>query len=135
MMLRITVLAFLLPAAAMAQQVDCEASDLTQTEMNFCAEQAFIAADEELNFAYRLALTEVKAIDEQNAMAGIETPLPLEEALRQAQRAWIEFRDDACAAEALLVQGGTMQPMVGTLCLARLSRERTEDLAVFTAPR
>lgn len=135
MILRIAVLGFLLPAAAMAQQADCEASDLTQTEMNFCAEQAFIAADEELNFAYRLALTEVTAIDEQNATAGIETPLPLEEALRQAQREWIEFRDDACAAEALLVQGGSMQPMVGTLCLARLTRERTADLAIFTAPR
>lgn len=135
MMKQLLLAALLAPFAVQAQQVDCARGDLNQVELNFCAGEELKLADEELNFAYRLALTEAKAIDAQNAAAGIEMPVPLEEALRQAQRKWVDFRDDACAAEALLVQGGTAQPMVGTLCLARLTRTRTEDLAIFTAPR
>ena len=135
MMKQLLLAALLAPFAVQAQQVDCARGDLNQVELNFCAGEELELADEELNFAYRLALTEAKAIDAQNAAAGIEMPVPLEEALRQAQREWVDFRDDACAAEALLVQGGTAQPMVGTLCLARLTRTRTEDLAIFTAPR
>ena len=48
-----------------------------------------------------------------------------------AQRAWIVFRDQACEAESLLARGGTMQPQLFHVCLARLTRQRTEDLRIF----
>ncbi|MEM7488981.1 MAG: lysozyme inhibitor LprI family protein [Pseudomonadota bacterium] len=119
------------PVAAQAPQIDCQAADLTQTELTFCAAEAWEAADGELNLVYGLAITQAKVIDEENALLEVETPIPVEQALRQAQRDWIVFRDAACSAEAMLVQGGTAQPMVGTLCLARLTRRRTDDLRLF----
>lgn len=131
--LAVTVLVW--PVAAQIPQVDCQSDDLVQMELNFCAEQAWIEADEELNLAYRLALTEAKVFDENAARDGRSTPVTMEEVLRQAQRDWIPFRDNACAAEAMLVQGGSMQPMIGTLCLERLTRRRLEDLMVFFQDR
>ena len=51
--------------------------------------------------------------------------------LRDAQRAWIPFRDKACAAESNLARGGTMQSMLALNCMERLTRQRTEDLRYF----
>jgi uncharacterized protein YecT (DUF1311 family) len=51
--------------------------------------------------------------------------------LRDAQRAWIPFRDAACAAEAQIARGGTAMGFVTLLCLDRLTRARTEDLRIF----
>ena len=53
------------------------------------------------------------------------------EMLRDAQRAWIPFRDKACAAESNLARGGTMQSMLVSSCMERLTRQRTEDLRYF----
>ncbi len=114
-----------------APQVDCAAGDLTQIELNYCAALAWEDADAELNQVYRLALTRAKVMDETMALNDVEGPMTTEDALRQAQRNWIAFRDSACAAEAMLAAGGTAQPMLGTLCLERLTRQRTEDLMIF----
>ena len=119
------------PAAAQAPQVDCAAADLSQPELTFCASRAWEAADDELNLVYGLALTRAQVLDEEAALLRRDVPLTVEDGLRQAQRDWIAYRDAACAAEALLVRGSTAQPMVGTLCLARLTERRTDDLRRF----
>lgn len=127
----------LLASPASAQQtpqVDCTSPSITQMELNFCAEQAWMAADADLNLAYRQALTQAKVRDGDDAAQDLEQPLGMEDGLRVAQRAWIPFRDAACSAEATLAQGGSIQPMVGTLCLERLTRRRTEDLLLFARP-
>lgn len=49
-------------------------------------------------------------------------------ALRAAQRAWITYRDSACAAEAESYRGGTAMGMVRTACLEALTRERIRSL-------
>ena len=54
--------------------------------------------------------------------------VPAEETLRNAQRAWIPFRDRACEAESLAARGGTMQNQLYLMCLTRLTTRRTEDL-------
>jgi len=45
-----------------------------------------------------------------------------------SQRAWLAFRDAQCAIEGGEYAGGSMQPMVRSGCLARLTRERTAQL-------
>lgn len=111
-----------LPAAA--QEVDC-ANAQAQVELTFCAEQDWQAADAELNDAYKAAMAAMKDVDsyldarDRGAAAY----------LRDAQRAWITFRDAACAAEGYQMHGGTAEPMVIYGCRARLTRQRTEDLA------
>ena len=47
---------------ARAQDVDCREPQ-TQMEMTFCAEQAWQAADEDLNLAYGMAQKAMKQLD------------------------------------------------------------------------
>ena len=54
-----------------------------------------------------------------------------EDALRQAQRDWIKFRDGACKAEGFLFRGGTMEPLIIATCLTRLTQRRTSDLQIL----
>lgn len=128
------LLVLALPAAAQedgAPQIDCLAPDLTRPELTLCAEEAWAEADEELGEVYRLALVAAKVLDRENARAGIEMPISTEDALRAAQKAWVPYRDAACSAEAMLAAGGTAAPLLGTLCLERLTRRRIEDLQRF----
>ncbi len=118
--MRLLLPLLLLPLPALAQGgVDC-ANTSIQAELNTCAALDYEAADAELNAAYAAAMEVARSYDGQQ-----------EALLRDAQRAWIAFRDAACSAEASLVEGGSMQPMVGSGCLARVTRERTEDLRSY----
>jgi uncharacterized protein YecT (DUF1311 family) len=116
-------LSLLLPGPALAQQVDCATASV-QFELNFCAEQDFLAADADLNAAYRAA---------RDMMRQLDAGLPVAErgaevALRDGQRAWITFRDQACLAEAYVWHGGSGQPMIYSGCQARVTAARAGDL-------
>jgi uncharacterized protein YecT (DUF1311 family) len=117
--LALTMLA--LPAGA--QDIDCS-NPMAQVELTYCAEQDWIATDNDLNEAYKVAMAAMKAVD-----AGLDADQRgAVENLRNAQRAWITFRDAACAAEGYLMHGGTAEPMVIYSCRARLTAQRAEDL-------
>lgn len=122
--MRLLALALLLPLPALA---DC-ADPQTQVEMTTCSGAAFKAADTELNAAYKAAMATMKAWDADLDPADQGAA----EALRDAQRAWIPYRDAACGAEGFFYLGGSMESMVVTDCLTRLTRERTAALAVLT---
>jgi uncharacterized protein YecT (DUF1311 family) len=66
-------------------------------------------------------------------MIRIDSDLPASQrgaeiALRDAQRAWITFRDQACVAEAYSWRGGSGEPMIYASCQESLTRRRVEDL-------
>ncbi len=110
-------------SAASAQEVDC-ANPQYQMEMTFCAEQDWLAQDENLNAAYGAAMDLMKIVD-----AGL--PRDQQGAathLRDGQRAWITFRDQTCAAEGYMMHGGSAEPMVIYGCYARLTASRAEEL-------
>lgn len=111
------------PMPSWAQEPDCGRS-VTQIEMNDCALLDWEAADEELNFAYEAAL-------ETAAEADASYPNGVEEALREAQRAWVPYRDAVCEAEAALWGGGSAEPMIRLGCLAMVTSQRAEELWTF----
>lgn len=118
------VLALTLAAgSAAAQTPDCK-NPITQVEMTFCAEQDWMAADKDLNAAYQEARTQMRKLDAYwpADQRGAESNL------RDAQRAWITFRDANCAAEGWLMRGGTAEPMLIYGCRARMTRARTQEL-------
>ncbi|WP_290886981.1 lysozyme inhibitor LprI family protein [Hoeflea sp.] len=119
----------LLGAPARAQDLPDCIDPQTQMEMSYCAHADFEDADKELNALWPDVVAAARQSDEyvadQAKSMGVPTTL---EALRTAQRAWISFRDAQCEYEAYEVFGGSAQPMVGSLCLARLTRERIEVL-------
>lgn len=115
-----------LAGPVMAQDVDCTQA-MAQVDLTFCAEQEWMAADAELNDAYKAAMAVMKALDAANGKAKDAASF-----LRQAQRDWVAFRDNACAAEAYLMHGGSAEPMLIYGCRARLTQERTMGLYYLT---
>lgn len=110
-------------ACGTAHALDCDTAQ-TQQDMNQCAHLDWQAADGDLNAEYKRARATMRRIDgdlPQN-LAGAEATL------RDAQRAWITFRDAACAAEGFLFRGGSMEPFMVSSCLATLTRQRTQAL-------
>ena len=109
--------------SAQAQDIDC-ANAQVQLEMTFCAERDWKVADADLNKAYAAAQTMMKTVD---------ADLPKDQQgasdnLRAAQRAWVTFRDAACAAEGYPSRGGSIEPMIIYICRARLTQSRAADL-------
>ena len=98
---------FALATVAGAAWADCPG--VTQADMNQCAAADYRKADAELTRAYRKLE---------------KTP-----ELRAAERAWIAYRDADCAYEAANDRGGSIAPMVTSMCLTARTRERIAVLA------
>lgn len=114
-------------------QWNCE-NPQAQQEMNYCAAEDFRRADAELNTVYRTAIERAREADREYAgvadgAGGPTDGGPGEEAtLREAQRAWVGFRDAQCRLESFEARGGSMQPMLDAGCKATLTRARTAEL-------
>ncbi len=119
-------LAFTPAAYAQEEEIDC-GNAMTQAEMNMCANKDYEAADKELNAVYRKAMASMKATDTE--LADIDTNLVgAVEALKNAQRAWIGYRDGQCELAGFEARGGSMEPMLVSGCLADLTKKRTDEL-------
>ena len=115
------------PPAAAQDDIDCDNAQ-TQLEMTFCAEKDWQAADAELNAAYKTAMADMKEMDS-------DLPGDLKgaaDALREAQRAWIPYRDKACASYGYLARGGSLEPQLIYSCRADLTRQRVKELNELT---
>jgi len=113
--------------AQTAQFVDCARAQ-TQVDLNFCAAQDWREADVILNDLWPLAMNMARSLGSTNGIAASDL-------LRDAQRAWIVYRDAACAAESQLVAGGSMMGQVAGECLARITRARSTELRLFLPDR
>jgi uncharacterized protein YecT (DUF1311 family) len=128
---RITGLFLLIAAAATsagAQEIaDCS-NAMSQSAMTQCAYDDWQAADADLNAAYRDAIAAMRETDSylDGYLKGAE------KTLREAQRAWIPFRDKSCEAYGFLARGGTMEPMLVFGCQADMTRQRTRELRQLT---
>ena len=108
------------------EQPDCK-NQITQLDMNICAHLDFETADKELNAVWKEARAAAKEMDEKydTNMQGAEA------ALLAAQRGWIAYRDGHCELAGWEAHGGSMEPMLVSGCLERLTRERTKQLREF----
>lgn len=97
--------------AALAQ--DCaDAAD--QMTMNICADKAYKTSDAALNTAYKALMGSIEADGRKS--------------LQAAQRDWIAFRDAQCAFETMGTAGGSIHPMVMSICLQELTEAQTARL-------
>ncbi|MGH1466322.1 MAG: lysozyme inhibitor LprI family protein [Cognatishimia sp.] len=113
-------------SSVFAQEIDCH-NAMTQQAMNQCAYLEWQNADEDLNLAYGLAMAHAKSQDAYISA----TDIPAATLLRDAQRSWIVFRDQACELESTIARGGSMQPLLYWSCFARETQHRTESLRLF----
>ncbi|MGI8389177.1 lysozyme inhibitor LprI family protein [Brucella anthropi] len=90
-----------------------------QATMNKCANDDFNHSDKLLNANYRKI--EHRLADDQDAM----------KLLVQSQRAWVKFRDAECNFSAHGTVGGSMHPMMVSMCRAELTKDRNKQLADY----
>ncbi len=110
-----TLIALLAPSIAIAEdsRPDCSGS---QQDMNQCADATARAADNDLNIRYGQAM--------ENARDGIA-----QAKLRAAQRAWIPYRDAACAMAGDSARGGSLAPLLTLSCLQHMTSMRALELS------
>lgn len=120
-----TAILAMTPVSGFAQDWNCSKPDaLPQQGMNHCARLDWQAADRQLNTAYKAARAAMKQMDsyQPDDLKGAANTL------RDAQRAWITFRDKACETEGFLFRGGSMEPLIVFTCMTKLTEQRTQDL-------
>ncbi|HZS48610.1 MAG TPA: lysozyme inhibitor LprI family protein [Blastocatellia bacterium] len=89
-------------------------SATNQVEMNNCAEREFKAADAQLNKVYNQVMTKLEGEHKTK--------------LKEAELAWIKYRDTNCDCETFLNLGGTIYPLVYNGCLTRMTNNRIKEL-------
>ena len=80
-----------------------------------------------LNDEYRQTMAWAKAMDTDEAEVFPEFANRAK-SLRDAQRAWLVFRDAECGLDYAIFGSGSMRQIVGASCFMRMTAERTIDL-------
>jgi len=96
-----------------ADDVPCN-NHATTVDFSNCLWKAWKTVDRELNAYYQVVSTHVKGGEFEK--------------LRDAERAWIAFRDLNCDAEKELYDGGTAQGPVYNACMEAMTRHRLQEL-------
>lgn len=120
------LLALAFPVAAQVDQWNC-ADPQFQQEMNYCAALDFEAADRALNVAWKHVKSEIDARDAEMS----ENMRSWGEALLEAQRAWIAYRDAHCTSEGFQFRGGSMEPLIVATCKTHETQSRTQELLLL----
>ncbi|MGH7773989.1 MAG: lysozyme inhibitor LprI family protein [Candidatus Binatia bacterium] len=89
-----------------------------QQNLNRCYQAQYHRVDKELNGIYRKLTSNLQSRNLKDEL----------ERLRTVQKEWINFRDKSCAFESDRYRGGSMEPMVRSLCLIRETRYRNQTL-------
>ena len=101
-------------AASAGQAASC-AGARTQAEMTRCVGDDYKLADQTLNIVYDRLM---KRLDRDDRTR-----------LRDAQRAWLSFRDKHCAFVGAGSEGGSIQSMIVAGCLSEVTTSRAGQLA------
>ncbi|MBZ9870591.1 lysozyme inhibitor LprI family protein [Mesorhizobium sp. BR1-1-9] len=102
-----------MPAFAFAKDKCADAKD--QATMNQCADASFRKSDKKLNELYKQIETRLKDDADTKKL------------LVQAQQDWIKFRDAECNFQTAGAAGGSMVPMLLSMCMDGLTQSRVKD--------
>ncbi|ACB95396.1 lysozyme inhibitor LprI family protein [Beijerinckia indica] len=103
-----------MPALAFSKDKCADAMD--QATMNECANVAFKKSDSQLNELYKKIETRLSDNTDTKKL------------LAQAQRAWIKFRDAECDFQRSASAGGSVMPMIISMCMDGMTQSRIKDL-------
>ena len=109
--------AALLLTASTAQadeKLNCKSQDLNQMQLDQCAGIDFTAADAKLNALYKVMMSKYDAANGEK--------------LKLAERAWIAWRDAECDYETNGTAGGSINPMMDTMCRTEKTNARIKEL-------
>jgi uncharacterized protein YecT (DUF1311 family) len=91
--------------------------------MNFCYGEQYKKADVQLNTVYGDLIKRFSAgsSEDQKLNETIQR-------LKSAQRAWLTYRDLHCSIARDQYEGGSMAPMVWSMCMETVTQHRIEEL-------
>jgi uncharacterized protein YecT (DUF1311 family) len=126
--MRLITAALLIVASAVVAHADCR-DPQSNAEMKICADKDWKKADGELNVAYGKALAEAREMYRSTkATPGYENMPDSEAMLRDAQRAWVSFRDANCKYQYQIYYGGSHAGLAYLLCMADMTKARLKEL-------
>jgi uncharacterized protein YecT (DUF1311 family) len=117
------VLAWLVSGGAIAApssappREDCGAQQ-NQTEMNACYGRELDRADDRLNAAYRKRLDGMR--DDPDGVR----------LLREAERAWVDFREQNCVFQAHGDEGGSVYSTMVATCRITMTEARIKEIQI-----
>lgn len=88
-----------------------------QSDMNICSRDLAKKVAGELQRTYEKLLGRVDAKDKKT--------------IREAQRAWVTYRDKHCVFQASGVEGGSVHALIYNLCDLDATQARLKELAYF----
>lgn len=106
----LTAITMLNPAAA----ADVCKDPVNQQDMNMCASKDAGREDALLNKNYKELVGKLEGKEKAQ--------------IKTVQLAWIKFRDLQCHFESDGYEGGSMQPLVHSSCLYKLTKQRNKEL-------
>jgi uncharacterized protein YecT (DUF1311 family) len=109
------IAALLFPLSSHA--LDCK-NAVTQADMNQCQSGDFAAADKQLNVLYNDYMKRLNPQQKQS--------------MRDAQNAWLRYRDSSCKFESSGAEGGSAHAMVMITCKARKTVVRVGELEALS---
>lgn len=93
------------------------AKETAQMGLNACFGKLADAADAKLNKLYKQLAAKAEGKEK--------------DALRDAQRAWIAYRDKECEYETIGEEGGSIRPMEISICVADKTNARSKEFEAF----
>jgi uncharacterized protein YecT (DUF1311 family) len=108
------IVAIALSISVSGQKTKPCATTQTQAEMNICWGNEYKKADAKLNQTYQQLAAMLD--DEQKTQ------------LKNAENAWIKYKDADCEFAADQYKGGSIRPMIAAICLADVTNNRTTEL-------
>lgn len=125
-LLLIAALALVAPTAHADDAWICDTSK-DNADHIACADREFHAQDAELNRVYQSLLK--TALGDTKPLHGYGPPPYM--ALKDAQRAWVAYRDSNCHWKSTQFYGGTEQAVIMASCRALATRDRVNELKAF----
>ena len=96
------------------EKINCKSQDLNQMQLDQCAGQDFTVADGKLNALYKTMMAKYDAANQAK--------------LKTAEKAWLTYRDAECDYETNGTAGGTINPMMDTMCRTTKTNDRIKEL-------
>jgi uncharacterized protein YecT (DUF1311 family) len=118
-----SVLLLAFPGAAQ-DEVRCNPEG-SNVEMSACAQDAYKKADRRLNGMYQRLLKSLADGDKEFGASDVDSRVGR---LKEAQRAWIIWRDAECPLRSVSNFGGSIQSLTIPACLEKLTLERVRQL-------
>jgi uncharacterized protein YecT (DUF1311 family) len=106
------------PVSFAADDGPC-AKETAQMGLNECYGNLAEAVDAKLNKLYRALAAKSEGTEKDS--------------LRDAQRAWLAYRDKECDYETVADEGGSIRPMEISLCVAKKTTARIKEFEKFLA--